>query len=54
MLSAPPHYGFNQLCFFWQEPFAANDDNEFFDFVISNQWESRSWYGLVILRYYFS
>jgi hypothetical protein len=39
-----------ELCFLGLEPFAANNDDGFFDFAISNHWESRSQYGLDILR----
>ena len=39
-----------ELCFLGLEPFAANNEDGFFDFAIANHWEARSKHGLEILR----
>jgi len=39
-----------ELCFLGLEPFAANNEDGFFDFAITNHWDQRSTYGLDILR----
>jgi hypothetical protein len=39
-----------ELCFLGLEPFAANNEDGYFDFAISNHWNTRSNYGLEILR----
>ena len=39
-----------ELCFLGLEPFAANNEDGYFDFAIANHWDARSKYGLDILR----
>jgi len=40
-----------ELCFLGLEPFAANNEDGYFDFAITNHWGTRSKYGLDILRF---
>eukprot|EP00977_Amphora_coffeiformis_P027521 scaffold34618_cov159-Amphora_coffeaeformis.AAC.12 len=39
-----------ELCFLGLEPFAANSDDGFFDFCITQHWDSKSHYGLDALK----
>lgn len=39
-----------ELCFLGLEPFAANNEDGFFNFAIANHWKARSKHGLEILR----
>eukprot|EP00536_Pseudo-nitzschia_multiseries_P008035 jgi/Psemu1/287532/fgenesh1_pg.197_\ len=55
MLSGTPlwegiHDFRGELCFLGLEPFAANNEDGFFDFAVAHHWEERSVHGLEILK----